>query len=60
MSQDEKDLRPEEAALTPEPPHDAAPDPPDAEADVDACDVPITEADATADDELPMAEGGVL
>lgn len=60
MSQDENDLRPEEAALTPEPPHAAKPDPEDDETDVDGCDVPITEDEATPDDELPMSEGGVL
>lgn len=45
--------------LTPEPQHPPIPDPPDAESDIDGCDVPITEADATPDEELPMTEGGV-
>lgn len=45
--------------LTPEPDHAAEPDAADAESDIDGCDVPITEADATPDDELPLTEGGV-
>jgi hypothetical protein len=60
MSQDEKDARPENAALTPEPPHAVAPDPEDDETDVDGCDVPIRDDEATPDEELPMTEGGVL
>ncbi len=60
MSQDEKDLRPAEAALTHEPPHAAAPDPEDDESGVDACDVTITDEDATPDEGLPITEGGVL
>ncbi|HEX8189420.1 MAG TPA: hypothetical protein VF586_13775 [Pyrinomonadaceae bacterium] len=60
MSQDEQDARPEGAAMTPEPPHEAAPDPEDDETDVDGCDVPIGDDEATPDEELPMTEGGVL
>lgn len=59
MSEEEKVPTPEEAALTPEPQHAAAPDPEDEESDVDGCDVPITEDEATPDEELPITEGGV-
>lgn len=71
MSQDEKDLGGAGATpsaeevpaggtpLTPEPDHTAGPDAADAESHVDGCDVPISDADATPDDELPMTEGGV-
>ena len=31
----------------------------DREDDIDGCDVPIKKADATADEDLPNAEGGV-
>jgi hypothetical protein len=34
-----------------------APDPEDAESDLDGCDVPIV--DETPDEELPITEGGV-
>jgi hypothetical protein len=34
------------------------PDPEDDESDIDGCDVPIEEA--TADEDLPASEGGVL
>ncbi|HEX8502137.1 MAG TPA: hypothetical protein VF659_16245 [Pyrinomonadaceae bacterium] len=46
--------------MTPEPPHAVAPDPEDDETDVDGCDVPIRDDEATPDEELPMTEGGVL
>jgi hypothetical protein len=61
MSDKEENLQPDDtaAALTPEPQHAAPPDDEDDESDVDGCDVPITEAEATPDEELPPTEGGV-
>ena len=35
------------------------PDPEDELSDVDGCDVEITDEDATPDEDLPAAEGGV-
>ena len=60
MSEEENKLKPDTAALTPEPQHAAPPDPEDEESDIDGCSVDFTEAEATPDDELPMTEGGVL
>ncbi len=59
MSEEEKNIKSEGSALTPEPAHEAAPDSEDTESDVDGCDVPITEEEATADEDLPITEGGV-
>jgi hypothetical protein len=60
MSEDEKDIKPTGEALTPEPDHEAAPDSEDTESDVDGCDVPIADDEATPDEDLPITEGGVI
>lgn len=60
MSEEENELQPDTAALTPEPQHAAPPDAEDEESQVDGCDVPISEEEATPDDELPLTEGGVV
>jgi hypothetical protein len=49
-----------EHASVPEPKFLETPDAPDAASEVDACDVEITDADATPDEELPVTEGGVV
>jgi hypothetical protein len=59
MSDNDRDTPTDEPVLTPEPEHGAAPDPADAESDIDGCDVPISEDEATPDEELPVTEGGV-
>jgi hypothetical protein len=59
MSEEERNLPTGETPLTPEPEHEAVPDPEDAESEIDGCDVPITTEDATPDEELPVTEGGV-
>jgi hypothetical protein len=59
MSEEDKDRPTDEPVLTPEPEHAAAPDPEDAESDIDGCDVEIPIKDATPDEELPVTEGGV-
>ena len=41
------------------PPRSSTPQLHDAQSRVDGCDVPIVDADATADEDLPAAEGGV-
>jgi len=57
MSENEKNIKAEGPALTPEPEHQAGPDPEDDESDIDGCDAPIE--DITPDEELPVTEGGV-
>ena len=57
MSEEEKDIKTDAPALTPEPEFAAAPDPEDEESDIDGCDVPIE--DVTPDEDLPVTEGGV-
>jgi hypothetical protein len=48
------------ASPPPSPPASASiPTPRDAESNIDGCDVPMAEADPTADEDLPEAEGGV-
>jgi hypothetical protein len=37
----------------------SAPSPRDAETNIDGCDVPMSDAEPTADEDLPAAEGGV-
>jgi hypothetical protein len=57
MSEEEKDIKANAPALTPEPELKAASDPEDDESDIDGCDVPIE--DVTPDENLPVTEGGV-
>jgi hypothetical protein len=47
------------AAMPPRAAGRTTPQPQDAQSRVDGCDVPIAEADATSDEDLPEAEGGV-
>ncbi len=57
MSESGNNVTPAAPTLTPEPEMAAAPDPEDAESDIDGCDAPIV--DFTPDEELPITEGGV-
>lgn len=54
-------LMQESAAIAPPPPatSTSVPSPRDAESNIDGCDVSMADADATEDEELPEAEGGV-
>lgn len=60
MSEEEKNLQTDAAELTPEPQHAAPPDEEDDESDIDGCDVPVADDEATPDEELPLTEGGVV
>jgi hypothetical protein len=58
MSEEERNNTRSKESVTPEPEHSAVPDAPDAESDLDGCDVEIE--DVTPDEELPATEGGVI